>query len=903
MAGWQTGNNAVDLMIRKAGDLDHQEGTESAILRVLEDVVARRGNGDLLSDDAVIEKHPHLMPSLGEQLAALRFTEAAREIAAHSSTSAHLAGSLSGREFPDRRPMHPGQIERDMFRGYELGEIVGQGATGLVYRALQKGTGREVAIKVMIQGPFEEEADQARFEREARVLAQLRHPNIVTVYDTGWSNGRFFLVMDLVRGLPLDQWIRSHNLSVDEKLTLIAAIAETVHAAHLRGVIHRDLKPGNIRVDELGCPHLLDFGLAKVISTGEPGGAQPPPAYAHSMTMTGQFVGSLPWASPEQAEGAPDKIDIRSDIYSLGVIAYHAFAGRFPYSVIGNLRDVIDRILSADPPRLRTLDYGIDDDVDTIIATCLQKERERRYQSAGDLAQDLRRRLAGEPISAKRDSSWYVLRKAIRRHRVGAGVVLGIAVLTMVYAATMSVLYSQAQSDAHRARRTLSFLQDTLFQASSHRMGSSATLSQVLDDASRRVPQEFAAQPEIEAALHYTLGAAYESIWQKNKGIEHLRRGLELNRKVYGDEHEETFRNMVLLGAVLAETGDPAGVAILRDSLALGIGLYGKDSVQVANALGELAFALWAASQPPHWEEAKKLYEQSISLFNKTAGTEHPDLARTLAGSASMNRARGEVALAETQFIQSCEMSASNLGEAHQFTLECKIGLSDLFVDLGRHDEAQAILDQLAPLAERQFGARMMPSILRRTAYVQMARQDLESAERTLFDVQAIVCERMSLEVAEHAEQFREFAAKLRDRVGKKGADAVYLDSLMATQKESPDALEAARSLVALGQIRVRQQRFNHAEQHLRRCLEYLSLVPSPQYSIRTRAVRMLATCLQFLGQLEEAESLLRETLVLLQNSLGPNDPSTLNVASDLVLIYHRSGRMEEAAALQSVTP
>jgi serine/threonine protein kinase len=377
-------------MIQKAWEFDSLDSSKSLMLRVLEDVAARRCNGDNFPDEAVIAAHPQLMPELREMLSAMSLTETARKRASEPATQ--LENDQTSHPADKQRhhdETRPGRLEREPFRGYELGEVIGRGATGVVYRATQTSTGREVAIKVLIQGTFESNSEEARFERSCTSsLAQ--HPNIVTIYDTGWSSGRFFLVMDYVRGQQLDQWLREASPRLEEKLQMFASIAETVHAAHLRGVIHRDLKPSNIRIDESGSPHLLDFGLAKILdATGNGRTDDVPPAYTHSMTMTGQFVGSLPWASPEQAEGAPHKIDIRTDVYSLGVIFYHALAGRFPYSVMGNIRDVIDRILMAAPPRLRSTHPELDEDVETIVLTCLNKERDRRYQSAGELAQDL----------------------------------------------------------------------------------------------------------------------------------------------------------------------------------------------------------------------------------------------------------------------------------------------------------------------------------------------------------------------------------------------------------------------------------------------------------------------------------------------------------------------------------
>src|SRR6185295_15640548 len=161
-----------------------------------------------------------------------------------------------------------------------------------------------------------------------------------------------------------------------------------------------------------GEPHVLDFGLAK-IATGEvtsdngDGGS----SQMRMMSMTGQFIGSLPWASPEQAEGVPGKVDLRTDVYSLGVILYQMLTGgRFPYEVVGNMRDVMDNILRAEPARPSTIRRQINDEVETIVLKCLSKERDRRYQSAGELARDIHRYLSGEPIEAKRASGWYVSR-------------------------------------------------------------------------------------------------------------------------------------------------------------------------------------------------------------------------------------------------------------------------------------------------------------------------------------------------------------------------------------------------------------------------------------------------------------------------------------------------------------
>jgi len=338
----------------------------------------------------------------------------------------------------------------DSIVGYRIVRELHRGGQGVVYEAFQESTRRKVAIKVMKEGPFAGAADEARFDREVQVLGQLNHPNIVTIHDSGSSAGHHYFVMDYVPGQSLDAYMASARPSIDESLRLFARVCDAVNAAHLRGVIHRDLKPGNVRIDTEGEPRVLDFGLAKVATTDSD---------VSAMTMTGQFVGSLPWASPEQAEAVPSKIDVRTDVYSLGVILYHMLTGKFPYNVIGNVRDVLDNILTAEPTRPSTLRgegerlaRRINDEVETIVLKCLHKERERRYQTAGELARDVKHYLNGEPIEAKRDSLPYVLRKRLKRHKLAVGFAAGLlAVVTAGFVISLT-FWRQAVEDRDLAQ-------------------------------------------------------------------------------------------------------------------------------------------------------------------------------------------------------------------------------------------------------------------------------------------------------------------------------------------------------------------------------------------------------------------------------------------------------------------
>lgn len=357
-----------------------------------------------------------------------------------------------------RRDASPAPLE---FPGYEITGPPQRGGQGVVYEAIQLSTRRRVAIKVMREGPFATLADRARFEREIETLSRLDHPNIVAVHDAGVVAGAHYFVMDYVDGEALDVHVQNQRLNeyADRAplVRLFMKVCDAVHAAHLRGVIHRDLKPSNIRVDRAGQPHVLDFGLAKAID-----------AETDSlMTRTGQFVGSLPWASPEQIEGAGSRIDLRTDVYSLGAIFYQLLTGAPPFEVGSNLRIALGNILEREPRRPSALATRaglphIDDELDTIVLKCLAKDRERRYQTAGELARDLGRYLAGEPILAKSDSAMYVLRKALRRYRLHVAAATGLVLLLGIFAVVMTLLYRRAATLEQQATRAAAALQASL---------------------------------------------------------------------------------------------------------------------------------------------------------------------------------------------------------------------------------------------------------------------------------------------------------------------------------------------------------------------------------------------------------------------------------------------------------
>ncbi len=459
--------------------------TESSLEAVFEEYLTRVEHGDTPDTREYIVRYPKWAKELRQFFDDLNFVDSRMVAEKAEARTADLEQCFAQDVPCDDASSDDVSARPDLprVRGFVLLEELGSGGQGIVYKAQQPGTKRTVALKVIREGAFASKAERRRFEGEVELASRLSHPNIVAIYECGQDSGRDYFAMEYVEGEPLDVHVSKRTLDISATLDLFLQLCDAVGYAHRHGVIHRDLKPSNVIIDASGHARIVDFGLAKAIPDGTP-------VTDAAVTRVGEFAGTWYYASPEQAQRDPNLVDLRTDVYSLGVILYEMLTDCHPYPIHDESRESIAKhILHTPPTRPSLIRRDIDDDLETIILRTLQKETERRYQSVAALGEDIHRYLAGEAIEAKRDSPWYVLRKAVGRYRwqvAAAGTAMAVL---LAFAVTVSILYSQAVS----ARATTEVRADIVRGAQAYTLGKLDELNW----ASNRLSEITLAHPEL----------------------------------------------------------------------------------------------------------------------------------------------------------------------------------------------------------------------------------------------------------------------------------------------------------------------------------------------------------------------------------------------------------------------
>lgn len=538
---------------------------------------------------------------------------------------------------------------------YELTEVIGRGGQGVVFKAMQSGTGRIIAIKRLSAGAFASPELRARFEREVETISALDHPGIVTVYGAEQVDGQLMLAMKLIDGQPFHLW--SENRSPREILEAFAELCDAVQHAHQRGVIHRDIKPKNILVDRNGHPHVLDFGLAKLHSE-EPSG----------LTHTGDFLGTFLYAAPEQFAGRSGVVDVRTDIYSLGAVLYQALTGKTMFPAIGGVKEMLDAILTTEPATPSSINPRLDREINAIVLKAVSKDKGSRYASVDALRTDVCRYLRGEAVLAHPPSFRYLARKFVRRNRAAvftsAAFVLVLLVATTI-AATLYVRAENArilvQEKERIARLEIAkqetvnrFLQDMLGRANRLKHdGRDLTMREVLDAASAQLDLEAESyEPEVEATLRMTIALSYLGIGAGD--VErHLRRALDLRRQLYGDVHPSVLESAYYLARIIRTAGQlNEAEALFKLVLENRLAQNGPDSAYLAQALSSLGILQRDLGK---YSDAEASYLEAIRIYRYNFGEDH-HLISVLQSLGQLRKLQKKPVEAESLYRQAVEI-------------------------------------------------------------------------------------------------------------------------------------------------------------------------------------------------------------------------------------------------------
>jgi len=791
---------------------------------------------------------------------------------------------------------------------YRIIALVGEGGMGTVYQAEQENPRRMVALKV-IRGGWSNLDLLRRFELEAEALGRLQHPGIAQIYEAGATEAGFgpqpYFAMEFIRGETLRHWAEKQSADTRQVLEIMARVCDAVHHAHQRGLIHRDLKPGNILVDSTGQPKILDFGVARFTDSD---------AQATRHTVVGQLVGTLAYMSPEQVLADPLEVDTRSDVYSLGVILYELLAGCPPFVLSQKMPEALETIREQDPPSLGSMNGACRGDVETIVAKALEKDKNRRYGSAAALAADLRRYLEDEPITARAPTAIYQAQKFARRHRA---LVLGVAAVFVVLA--MGVVAStweavranqarraaiverdratgernRAEKEKRRADEEFAttkaindfLLGDLLAQASvsyQAKFGSGAKpdpdvkVRTLLDRAAAKITGRFTGQPAQEASVRQTIAQTYEEMGLYAPAQEQAQRALRLWRSLGGDDDSRVLASMDTLADLHRLMGQyPEAEALALKARDARQREFGAEDPQTLRAESTLASIYQEEGKSA---QSEKIFRTVLDIQRRTLGADHPDALVTRQNLAHNLLLQGRYPEAESTLAQLVESDRRVYGQEHPVTLSAMYDLGLALSDQGKFDQAEAVLVKTLDSSTRLLGEENPNTMLTLSAlavvyrnrgdYLRVESIDsriIEIQRRTLGESHPDTLSTMNNLAVAYLYEGKYPAA---ENIAKPLVD---IDRLVLGTTH-PDTLTHMNLLAVIYRG---QRKYDLAEPLLQEVVDGRRRVLGAEHVDTLKSMHALAAVYRKEGKYSQAEALLMATQQLRHRVLGGNHPDT----------------------------